>query len=157
MEPLRGDPLDDLLGAYDDQQQEETRRQVETAERLEKNRRVGSEVLRSHALEVIRDAGARLERAGHRVLIQELLRNYPPSLRLHVWPRPGPMDPGDARRSTLEFVWGDPVPDQLSARRWGWSGLGAIADMDSAVREDADTNWAREQLLDFLKGALGGR
>lgn len=157
LDPLRGDPLDDLLGAFDDQQQEETRLKVERAERLERTRREGEEIFRQHALDLVRDACQRLDRAGHRVLLHELLRNYPPALRVHLWPRPGPLDIAEPRRHTLELVWGDPVPDQVNVRRWDWSGLGHMSEQAAAAPQEVDALWIREQLLDFIRDALGTR
>lgn len=153
--PSPGDPIDDLLHSYERRKQDETRRLVERAERLERNRRRGAEVLRKHAVEAARNACARLERAGHRVLLQELLQNYPPSIRIHFWPRRGPLDDGVPERFTMELVWGEPVSSELCVRWWDSDGMGAIVDQGSAHEDDVDELWVREQILDFLRAVLG--
>ena len=151
----QGDPLDDLLSSYERRKQDETRRVVERAERLERSRRRGAEVLRRHAVDAARNACARLERAGHRVLLQELLQNYPPSIRIHLWPRRGPFDDGVPERFTMELAWGDPVKDELCVRWWDSEGVGTIVDQGSAAEDEVDELWVREQILDFLRAVLG--
>jgi hypothetical protein len=153
--PSQGDPLDDLLNSYERRKQDETRRLVERAERLEKNRRRGAEVLRRYAVEAARNACARLERAGHRVLHQELLQNYPPSIRIHLWPRRGPFDNDVPERFTMELAWGEPVAGELCVRWWDSEGLGAIVDQGSIPENEVDELWVREQILEFLRAVLG--
>jgi hypothetical protein len=153
--PPEGDPLDELLNTYERRKQDETRRVVERAERLERNRRRGADVLRRHAVDAARNACARLERAGHRVLLQELLQNYPPSIRIHLWPRRGPFDDDVPERFTMELAWGDPVQGELCVRWWDSEGAGAIVDQGSIAEDDVDELWVREQILDFLRAVLG--
>jgi hypothetical protein len=151
----QGDPLDDLLNSYERRKQDDTRRVVERAERLERNRRRGAEVLRRYAVDAARTACARLERAGHRVMLQELLQNYPPSIRIHLWPRRGPFDDDVPERVTMEIAWGEPIPGELCVRWWDSEGASAIVDQGSITEEDVDELWVREQILDFLRAVLG--
>jgi hypothetical protein len=153
--PSQGDPLDELLNSYERRKQDETRRLVERAERLEKNRRRGAEVLRRHAVEAARHACARLERAGHRVLHQELLQNYPPSIRIQLSPRRWPFDADLPERFTMELAWGEPVSGELCVRWWDADGSSAIVDQGSVPEDDVDELWVREQILDFLRAVLG--
>ncbi|NJD20993.1 MAG: hypothetical protein FIA95_17120, partial [Gemmatimonadetes bacterium] len=117
------DRLDVLLSEYERRKQDETQRQVQRAIRLEEARKVGADLLRRHVIDAARTVAERLQMAGHRVTHQEFLDAYPPNVRIHLWPKPGPLDEREPRRSTLELVWGEPTPDALSAKRWTSEGL----------------------------------
>ena len=153
MEDL-GDRLDTLLTGYERRKQEETRRQVQRAIRLEESRKRGAELLRRFAVGPAREVASRLQEAGHKIIHQELLDAYPPSVRIHFWPKAGPLDEVEPERSSLELVWGDPEPDRLYARRWTAEGLGAVKDEGSIPSDDIDSLWVREQLLSFVRDAL---
>jgi hypothetical protein len=151
----QGDRLDLLLTGYERRKQDETHRQVQRAIRLEATRKVGAEQLRRYAVEVARDAVDRLQTAGHRVVYHEFLDAYPPSMRIHLWPKKGPLDEQDSKRTTLELVWGDPDADALCATRWS-EGLHHVQHLGSARKGVLDELWVREQILDFLRETLGG-
>ncbi len=85
---------------------------------------------------------------------QEFLDAYPPNVRLHLYPRVGPLDLEDSKRWTIELVWGDPEPDRLYARRWTSNGLGEIQQVGSVLDIDVDELWVREQFLSFVRNAL---
>lgn len=155
MDP-RDDRLENLLAAYQQRKQDETRRQVERALRVEETRTRGADALRRAALAPLRDAAERLRIAGHEVVYQEMLDAYPPGLRLHLWPRPGPLDTTRPRRATFELVWGDPEPDALCARRWTSEGLDRLHDQGSAGADTLDELWVREQVIEFVGAALAG-
>ena len=72
------DPLDSLLFDYERRKQEDARRQVKRAVRLEEARKRGAEYLHLFAIDAVRDVAARLTEAGHRVMQQEFLDGYPP-------------------------------------------------------------------------------
>jgi hypothetical protein len=148
------DPLDTLLSDYERRKQDETRRMVQRAFKLENARKKGAEHLRQFALPHTRETAERLQEAGHRVVYQEFLDSYPPNVRLHLYPRGGPMDLEEPKRLTLEFIWGDPDPDRLFARRWSSEGLGEAQDQGSVPAVDVDELWVREQLLSFVRDAL---
>jgi len=148
------DPLESLLSAYERRQQDETRRMVQRAFKLENARKKGAEHLRQFALPHTREVADKLQQAGHRVVYQEFLDSYPPNVRLHVYPTGGPMDLSEPGRMTLEFIWGDPNPDRLFARRWTADGLGEAQDQGSVPAVDVDDLWVREQLLSFVRDAL---
>lgn len=150
----KGDRLEFLLTDYERRKQEETRRQVERAVRLEEARKKGTEYLRRFVLEPARNVAERLQGAGHRVVHQELLDAYPPHVRIHLWPKVGPMDEGDGTRHTLELVWGDPDPDSLCARRWTSEGLDKLVLQGSARPGVLDETWVREQLIIFVRETL---
>ncbi len=95
-----------------------------------------------------------LEQAGHKVVYQEFLDAYPPNVRLHLYPRGGPMDLEKPKRWTMELIWGDPDPDRLFARRWTSSGLGETEELGSVPAVDVDELWVREQFLSFVRDAL---
>jgi hypothetical protein len=148
------DPLEALLSDYERRKQEETRQMVQRAFKLENARRKGAEHLRRFALPHARDVADRLQKAGHQVVYQEFLDSYPPNLRLHLYPKGGPMDLGEPRRMTLELIWGEPDPDRLFARRWTADGLGAVEECGSVPAVEVDELWVREQLLSFVRDAL---
>jgi hypothetical protein len=149
------DPLDSVLTDYERGQQVETRRMVQRAFQLENARRKGAEHLRRFALPHSREVAERLQQAGHAVVYQEFLDSYPPNVRLHLYPKAGPMDFDEPRRRTLEFVWGDPTPDRLFAQWWTHEGLGEVQEQGSVPAVDMDEIWVREQLLAFVRDALG--
>ena len=150
----KDDRLEFLLTEYERRKQDETQRQVQRALRLEKARERGEEYLRRHALDTVRNMVERLEMAGHRVLHQELLDAYPPSVRVHFWPKGAPLDEGEHKRSTLELVWGDPDPDALCAKRWTSEGLHRLQYMGSAKAGEIDETWVREQFTTFVRDTL---
>lgn len=148
------DQLDTLLSDYERRKQDETRRMVQRAFKLENARKKGAEHLRRFALPHTREVADRLQEAGHEVVYQEFLDAYPPNVRLHLYPHQGPMDLEKPRRLTLELVWGDPEPDRLFVRRWTTEGLGEMQEQTSVPAVDVDELWVREQLLDFVRDAL---
>ncbi len=150
----KGDRLEFLLSDYERRKQEETRRQVERAVRLEEARKKGAEYLRRFVVHPARDVAERLQSVGHRVVHQELLDAYPPNVRIHLWPKGGPLDDDDTRRTTLEFVWGDPDPEALCAKRWASSGLDQLHQQGSARPGVLDEMWVREQLIIFVRETL---
>jgi hypothetical protein len=155
LDPKR-DRLEALLSDYERKKQDETRRQVEHAVKLEESRKKGAEYLRRYVMQQARDAAEKLQQAGHEVVHQEMLDAYPPSVRLHLWPKPGPLDEGERARATLEFVWGDPVPDSLCARRWTSEGLDRLQQQGSARPGAIDEAWTRDQLFTFVRDTLEG-
>jgi hypothetical protein len=146
--------IDDLLTDYERKKQEETRGLVNRALELEAARTKGAELLRKHVLPHAREVAARLRKAGHRVLYQELLESYPPNVRLHFYPKVGPMDLTEPKRWTLELTWGDPEPDALVAQRWTSGGLGEMVELGSVPAAELDQLWVREQYLNFVRRAL---
>ena len=153
MNPKR-DPLDTLLTEYESRKQDETRRMVQRAFKIENDRKKGAEHLRRYALGHTREVAERLQQAGHKVVYQEFLDAYPPNVRLHLYPRAGPLDLQSPKRLTMELVWGDPEPDRLVARRWSSEGLGDMMEQASSPAVDVDELWVREQLLSFVRDAL---
>jgi hypothetical protein len=149
------DPLESLLSDYERRKQDETRRMVQRAFQLENARRKGAEHLRRFALSHAREVAERLQQAGHRVVYQEFLDAYPPNVRMHVYPKRGPMELVEPKRWTIELVWGDPEPDRLFARRWTSDGLGEMVPMGSVQDIDLDELWVREQFMDFVRDVLG--
>ena len=139
---------------YERRKQDETRRMVERAFRLEEARKKGADHLRRFALPHTREVAERLEQSGHRVVYQEFLDAYPPNVRLHLYPKVGPLDLEDSKRWTIELVWGDPEPDRLYARRWTSNGLGEMQQIGSVPEIDVDELWVREQFLSFVRLAL---
>lgn len=127
---------------------------VQRAFKLENARKKGAEHLRLFALPHTREVADRLQEAGHEVVYQEFLDAYPPNVRLHLYPRRGPMDLEKSTRLTLELVWGDPEPDRLFVRRWTTEGLGEMQEQASVPAVDVDELWVREQLLTFVRDAL---
>jgi len=148
------DKLDTLLGDYERRKQDETRRMVQRAFKLENSRRKGAEHLRRFALPHTREVAERLEQAGHKVVYQEFLDSYPPNVRLHLYPSGGPMDFDEPKRWTIELVWGEPDPDRLFARRWTSEGLGGMLELGSVQDIDVDELWIREQFMTFVRDAL---
>ena len=148
------DDLEHLLSDYERRKQDETRRMVQRAFKLENARKKGAEHLRRFALVHSREVADRLQEAGHRVVYQEFLDAYPPNVRLHLYPKGGPIDLEEPKRMTIELVWGDPEPDRLFVRRWTSEGLGDLTDVGSAPAVDVDELWVREQLLSFVRDAL---
>jgi hypothetical protein len=148
------DQLEALLSDYELRKQDETRRMVQRAFKLENARKKGAEHLRRFALPHTRDVSDRLRQAGHEVVYQEFLDAYPPSVRLHLYPKGGSMDFDRPNRKTIEFVWGEPEPDRLFVRTWTPEGLGDVKDMGSVPAVDVDELWVREQLLTFVRDAL---
>lgn len=148
------DQLDSILTDHERRQQGEARSAVQRALKLEQARRKGAEHLRRYALLHSREVAERLEQAGHAVVYQEFLDAYPPTARLHLYPNAGPMELEEAKRRTIEFVWGDPTPDRLFARRWTQDGLGNVEEQGSVPAGEVDELWVREQLLTFVKHAL---
>ncbi len=148
------DNLDALLSEYERRKQDETRRMVQRAFKLESARKKGAEHLRQFALPYTREVAERLQEAGHRVVYQEFMDAYPPNVRLHLYPRMGPRELEDSGRSTLELVWGEPQADRLFARRWTSAGLGEMRELGSVPATDLDELWVREQLLAFVREAL---
>ena len=169
------DLLESVLSDYESRKQEDAQRQVTRALQLEKARKRGADYLRLFAIDATRDVAARLTEAGHRVLHQEFLGAYPPNVRLHLWPKPGPLDREDPQRSTLELVWGEPEPDALGVRRLTSEGpevqglarprgqkvAAAVLfthEQDGRASEGdiLDDLWVKEQLLVFVREALEG-
>jgi len=151
---LEPDELESILTDYEHRKQTETRRMVQRAFQLENARKKGAEHLRRFALQHSREVADRLQQAGHRVVYQELLDAYPPSVRLHVYPSQSPMASSEPKRRTLELVWGDPTPDRLFARGWAEDGLGDIREYGSVPAVEVDEIWVREQILTFVRSAL---
>lgn len=148
------DHLEALLTDYERRKQDETRRMVQRAFKLENARKKGAEHLRRFALPHSRDVADRLQQAGHEVVYQEFLDAYPPSVRLHLYPKGGAMDFERPQRRSIELIWGDPEPDRLFARIWTPEGLGQVKEMGSVPAVDVDELWVREQLLAFVRDAL---
>jgi hypothetical protein len=148
------DPLESLLTDYERRKQDETRRTVQRAFKLENARKKGAEHLRRYALPHSREVAERLQQAGHRVVYQEFLDAYPPNVRLHLYPKGSPLEVEEPKRKTIELVWGDPAPDRLFARRWTPDGLGEMQELGSVPAVDVDELWVREQLLSFVRDAL---
>ncbi|MEQ1856731.1 MAG: hypothetical protein ABL963_09680 [Longimicrobiales bacterium] len=148
------DPLDTLLSDYESRKQDDTRRLVQRAFKLENARKKGAEHLRRFALPHSREVAERLQQAGHEVVYQEFLDAYPPNVRLHLYPKGSPLDLQQPRRLTIEMVWGDPEPDRLFVRRWTSEGLGQVNEMGSVPAVDVDELWVREQLMSFVRDAL---
>ena len=156
-EPRSSSSIDDfdlLLADYERRKQTDAERTVKRALELETARRKGAEAMRRHLLEHAREVAGRLRSAGHRVVYQEMLEAYPPAVRMHLYPKAGPMDLEDSRRWTLEFTWGDPDPDRLCARRWTSTGLADMVDLGSIPASELDQLWVREQFLSFVRNAL---
>jgi hypothetical protein len=148
------DPLESILTDYDRRKQDETRRMVHRAFKLENTRRRGVELLRDFALQHTREVAERLQQAGHRVVYGEFLDAYPPSVRIHVDPKLGPMELREPTRWTMELVWSEPEPDRLFARRWNSHGVGTRLELGSIPGVDLDELWVREQLTRFVRDAL---
>jgi hypothetical protein len=148
------DQLESLLTDYERRKQDETRRLVQRAFKLENARKKGAEHLRRFALSHTREVAERLQQAGHEVVYQEFLDAYPPNVRLHLHPKVGALDFGEPKRATIELVWGEPEPDRLVARRWTVGGLGEVVEQGSVPAVDVDDLWVREQLLAFVRDAL---
>jgi hypothetical protein len=148
------DSLDSLLSDYERRKQDETRRMVQRAFKLENSRKKGAEHLRRYALSHTREVAERLQQAGHRVVYQEFLDAYPPNVRLHLYPKGGPLELEEPGRMTIELVWGEPDPDRLFVRRWTSEGLGEISETGSVPAVDVDELWVREQLMTFVRDAL---
>lgn len=154
MTDQNGDRLDFVLGDYERRKQDETRRMVERALRLEQVRKTGAEQLRNFAVEEAREVTRRLRESGHRVTHQELLDAYPPNIRIHLWPKAGPLDEEQTARHTIELVWGEPDADSLCARCWAADGLDRMKHQGSARPGVLDSTWVREQLLVFVRDTL---
>ena len=150
----KNDHLESLLTDYERRKQDETRRMVQRAFKLENARKKGAEHLRRYALAHTREVAERLQQAGHKVVYQEFLDAYPPNVRLHLYPRGGPMDLEEPKRWTMELIWGDPDPDRLFAKRWTSEGLGETEELGSVPAIDVDELWVREQFLSFVRDAL---
>ena len=148
------DELGTMLSDYERRKQAETRRMVQRAFDLENARKTGAQHLRRFALPHSREVAERLEGAGHRVVYQEFLDSYPPNVRLHLYPKAGPLDLEDSKRRTIELVWGDPEPDRLYAKRWSAEGLARMDQLGSIRDSDLDELWVREQFLSFIREAL---
>ncbi len=148
------DNLDSLLSDYERRKQDETRRMVQRAFKLENARKKGAEHLRRYALPHTREVAERLQQAGHQVVYQEFLDAYPPNVRLHLYPKGGPLELDEVKRRTIELVWGDPDPDRLFVRRWTTDGLGEMQEPGSVPAVDVDELWVREQLMAFVRDAL---
>ena len=148
------DEFEALLSDYERRKQQDAERTVRRALEIETARRRGADAMRRHAVGHARDVAGRLRSAGHRVVYQELLEAYPPNLRLHLYPKAGPMDLEEPRRWTLELTWGDPEPDKLFARRWTSTGLADMVDLGSVAANELDELWVREQFLAFVRKAL---
>ena len=148
------DNLESLLTDYERRKQDETRRMVQRAFKLENARKKGAEHLRRFALPHTREVAERLQQAGHQVVYQEFLDAYPPNVRLHLFPKVGALDFEEPKRTTIELVWGEPDPDRLLARRWTTGGLGEMIEQGSVPAVDVDELWVREQLLAFVRDAL---
>jgi hypothetical protein len=148
------DNLESLLTDYERRKQDETRRLVQRAFKLENARKKGAEHLRRFALPHTREVAERLQQAGHQVVYQEFLDAYPPNVRLHLYPRGSALDPEEPKRTTIELVWGEPDPDRLLARRWTTGGVGEMVEQGSVPAVDVDELWVREQLLAFVRDAL---
>lgn len=148
------DDLESLLSDYERRKQDETRRMVQRAFKLENARKKGAEHLRRFALSHTREVADRLQQAGHEVVYQEFLDAYPPNVRLHLYPKGGPLEFAGRQRFSIEFVWGDPDPDRLFVRRWGSDGLAGMKEQASVAAVDVDEIWVREQLLSFVRDAL---
>jgi hypothetical protein len=150
----KSDRLEFLLSDYERRKQEETRRLVERAVRLEDARKKGAEYLRRFVVHSARDVAERLQSAGHRVVHQELLDAYPPCVRIHLWPKTSPLDDDETRRTTLELVWGDPDENALCIKRWTSAGLDKLHHQGSARPGVLDETWVREQLISFVRETL---
>ncbi|MEX2048868.1 MAG: hypothetical protein WEB90_04760 [Gemmatimonadota bacterium] len=148
------DNLDSLLTDYERRKQDDTRRMVQRAFKLENARKKGAEHLRRFALPHSREVADRLQQAGHKVVYQEFLDAYPPNVRLHLYPKGGPLELSEPKRLSIELVWGDPDPDRLFVRRWTAEGLGEMQEVASVPAVDVDEIWVREQLLAFVRDSL---
>ncbi len=150
----KSDHLESLLTDYERRKQDETRRHIQRAFTLENARKTGAECLRRHAVSHGREVAERLQLAGHEVIYQEFLDAYPPHVRLHLYPKGGPLDLEEPKRWTVELIWGDPDPDRLYARRWTSEGLEEMQELGSLPGVDVDELWIREQFLSFVRAAL---
>lgn len=148
------DDLEVLLAEYRRRKQQDAERLVRKALSIEQSRKRGAELLLQHAVRHAREVAGRLRQGGHRVVYQELLEVYPPSLRLHLYPHAGPMDLEDPDRWTFELTWGPVQPDRLVATRWTSTGLADQVEMGSIGADELDELWVREQFLAFVRHAL---
>jgi hypothetical protein len=148
------DQLDTLLSEYDRRKQDETKRMVQRALELEYARRRGAQVLRDHAIAHTRGVAEKLEQAGHRVLYQEFLDAYPPTIQMHLHPKAGPMDVDQPTSWSVEFTWGDDEPERLFIRRRTSRHPTEVRELASASEAEVDELWVREQLLTFVRDAL---
>lgn len=148
------DGLDGLLDRYETGKQEEARTLVQRALALEQARTEGAELFREYVLPHVREVVPRLRQAGHKVVFHELLDGYPPSVRLHLYPRSGAMDMEARERWTLELTWGDPRPGRMVAQRWTSAGLGDMEELGSVTGAELDRLWVREVVLTFVRRAL---
>lgn len=148
------DSLESLLSEYERRKQDETRRMVQHAFKLENARRKGADHLRRHVVAHSREVADRLQEAGHRVVYQEFLDAYPPNVRMHLYPKRGPMDLEEPGRWTIELVWGEPQPDRLYARQWTSKGLADAKELGSTEDVHIDELWVRERLTAFVREAL---
>jgi len=149
-----GDRLDTLLSDYEQRTQEQTRRLVQRALVLEEDRKRGAEYLRAHALQHTRDVAERLQQAGHGIVYQELLDAYPPNVRIHLSPKPSPLDEEKPGRTTLELTWGEPGQNELIARRSTGEGLSSTRNQAVVAADALDDLWVREQLFIFVRDVL---
>jgi hypothetical protein len=148
------DDFEAMLADYDRRKQQEAERIVKRALEIETARTKGAEALKTHVLPHAREVVNKLRQSGHRVVYQESLEHYPPNIRVHLYPKLGPMDVQGTTRWTLEMTWGDPQPDRLFATRWTSTGLADMVDLGSAGGAELDQLWVREQFLDFVRHAL---
>lgn len=153
-QPDEPDQLEQVLSEYEHRKQDETRRLVQRAFKVENARRKGAQHFRSYVLAHARETAERLQQAGHRVVYQEFLDAYPPNVRLHLYPRGGALELDEPGRRTIELVWGDPEPDRLFARTWTSEGLGELEERGSVSAAELDELWVRETLLTFVREGL---
>ncbi len=113
--------------------------------------------LRNEALTTIEAMGRRLEAAGHRSTLQDLLDLPTPALRFLLWPHPGPLaDGADRTLVTLELALGEVEPDVLAARFWVGPRPAAerIEHLGTVTTAQLTPGWIEMQALAFVEKAL---
>lgn len=103
----------------------------------------------------------RLEDHGHRSNIQDLLDLTAPSMRVLLWPKPGPLSRGaDRNLATFELQVeprdedDDEDVGRVSTCYYFGSGRDDITEMDTVPLTALTEQWIVQRVLDFVKAVL---
>jgi hypothetical protein len=111
--------------------------------------------MRAAGIPVVEKVALRLKAGNHQIRVQDLLDLADPELRVLFWPQPGPMDPDDRTRATLEFIVNHGEVPEIEARYWLGSDPSARTVLGAIPLERLDAVWLRGRVLDFVEAALG--
>ena len=110
--------------------------------------------LRRAAVPELEALCSRLGANEHHTTVQDMLDLRDPTLRLLLWPRPGPLELRDARMLATLEIWVDGAGERASSTFWIGSRPDEATALDDIPTDELDVEWVRAQVLEFVRRIL---